>query len=192
MTVHDQPLEDAEPEEVRSTDNQDTEEELLEEALREKEQFRAMAQRAQADLENYKKRAIVEVSETRRVATSQLLLKMLSITDDLGRAILHIPGNAVASDWLDGLKLVIRSIDALLESEGVLKIEALGLSFDPREAEAVQYEETLEVEDGKVVSVIREGYKHHDKVLRAAQVIVAKAPEVAENNELIEEEQQDG
>lgn len=72
--------------------------------------------------------------------------------------------------------LVKRNLDNLLESEGVSKIEAAGKDFDPWEHEAVHYMETQEAEDGTIMQVFREGYRLHDKVLRASQVIVAKAP----------------
>ena len=149
--------------------------EQLEEALREKDQFRAMAQRAQADLVNYKQRSSDEQRELRRVANSNQLIKTLSIVDDLNRALDLIPESAVAPGWLEGLRLVQRNIDHILESEGVTKIEAEGQPFEPREHEAVSYEETPDGQEGMVVSVIRDGYMLHDRVLRAAQVTVSKA-----------------
>ena len=164
--------------------------EQLEEALREKDQFRTMAQRAQADLANYKRRAAEEIQEVRSAANSRLLLKLLSIVDDLNRAVSLIPDDAVAPGWLEGLQLVQRNIDHILEAEGVSKIEAVGKPFEPWELEAVQYEETPDAEDGRVISVLRDGYKHHDKVLRAAQVIVAKKPEQQDQPENTEEEAQ--
>ena len=164
-----EPVSDGEPEENGL-------QERLDEALREKDQFRAMAQRAQADLVNYKKRVTEEIQETRRSATTGVLLRTLSVVDDLERALSLIPDEAVAPGWREGLDLVLRNLTTLLDSEGVQKIEALGLSFDPREFEAVMHEETTEVDEGAVVRVVREGYKHRDRVLRAAQVVVAKAP----------------
>lgn len=192
MTVQDQPSEDdGNLEEVgRQADDAELHKEVLEEALREKEQFRTMAQRSQADLENYKRRSAEEIAEVRRNATSQLLLKTLLVVDDLERAMSHIPDDAVAPGWLEGLQLVMRSVETLFESEGVNKIEAADQPFDPREAEAVHYQETTEAEEGHVISVVREGYKHRDKILRAAQVIVAKAPERQSESEPIEEESQ--
>ena len=151
--------------------------EQLEEALREKDQFRTMAQRAQADLMNLRRRAAEELGEQRRSANSELLLKMLSLADDLERALSLIPEDAVAPGWLDGVRLVRRNISNILESEGVSKIEAVGRPFEPWEFEAVQYAETSDADEGQVIQVLREGYKHRDKVLRAAQVVVAKKPE---------------
>ena len=100
--------------------------EQMEEALREKEQFRTMAQRAQADLVNFKRRAAEEQGELRRNANSQLIQKVLSVVDDLERAIALIPENSVASGWLEGLQLVRRNLDNVLATEGVTKIDAEG------------------------------------------------------------------
>ena len=162
--------------------------EQLEEALREKDQFRTMAQRAQADLANYKKRVTEEMEELHRAANSRLLLRILSVVDDLERALVMVPEEAVAPGWLEGLQLVLRNINNLLDSEGVSKMEAVGLPFEPRDLEAVQFRETPDAEEGSVIEVVRDGYKHHDKVLRAAQVVVAKKPGPQNQPETAEEE----
>lgn len=163
--------------ELEETDEFTSLREQLDEALREKDQFRAMAQRALADLENYKKRAASEQEELRRNANSRIILKILSVVDDLGRAIDHIPADAVDASWLEGIVLVKRNIDGVMESEGVSRIDAEGQPFEPYQHEAIFYEEKEGAEEGMVVSVFRNGYKLHDKVLRAAQVTVSKAPE---------------
>ena len=152
----------------------------LEEALREKDQFRAMAQRAQADLINYRRRAEDEREEARRSANTGLILKVLNVVDDLGRAVAMVPDDAVAPGWLEGLELVQRNLQNLLDTEGVTKIDAEGKPFEPWEHEALLYEETDECEEGLVISVIRDGYRSGDRVLRPAQVSVAKAPAPAE------------
>ncbi len=149
--------------------------EQLDEAIREKEQFHMIAQRAQADLVNYRRRASEEQEETRRSANSQLILKILSIVDDLERALTMVPKDAVAPGWLEGLHIVHRNLKNVLAAEGISKIEAQGKPFEPWEHEAVFFEETPELEEGQVVRVVREGYKLHDRVLRPAQVVVAKA-----------------
>jgi len=172
--------ESVQPEEPVSEGGEEPDEnglqEQLDEALREKDQFRAIAQRAQADLVNYKKRVPEEIQESRRSATTGILLRTLSVVDDLERALALIPKEAVAPGWSEGLTLVLRNLNTVLESESVKRIEALGRNFDPREFEAVMHEETSEVEEGTVVHVVREGYRHRDRVLRAAQVVVAKSP----------------
>ena len=185
----DTPASEEEERQAKQEDEAALEREQLEEALREKDQFRTMAQRGQADLANYKKRAAEEMDELRRGANTRLLLKLLSIVDDLNRALALVPDDAVAPGWLEGLELVQRNIDHTLEAEGVTKIEAVGKPFEPWELEAVQYEESADAEDGTVIGVVREGYKHNDKVLRAAQVVVSRKPEPTVKTETIEEEE---
>jgi molecular chaperone GrpE len=152
-------------------------EEQLEEALREKDQFRRLAQRSQADLVNYRRRATAEIEEVRRRASADILLKVIGVVDDLERALDMVPEDAVASGWLEGLNLVMRKMEGVLETSGVQKIEALGRPFEPWQLEAVHYAETSEYEPGVVTEVFREGYMLNDMVLRAAQVVVAKEPE---------------
>ena len=149
----------------------------LEEAQRERDQFRAIAQRAQADLINFKKRAEEERLETRRNTAAHLISRILSSVDDLDRALAMIPGDDKAPGWLEGVTLVRRNMLNILESEGVTRIEAMGKPFDPSLFEAVLYQEVDDAEEGTVLTVVRDGYKINDRVLRAAQVVVAKKPE---------------
>ena len=157
--------------------------EQFEEALRERDQFRAMAQRDRAELINYRKRTTDEMRESRSNATAEVLLKSLTVLDDLERALAMIPDDAVAPGWRDGLELVLRNLHGLLESEGISKIEAVGRPFDPWECEAVMHEETSEAEEGEIVRVMRDGYRRRDKVLRAAQVVVAKRPQTKDETD---------
>lgn len=149
--------------------------EQLAEAERERDQFRSMAMRAQADLTNYKRRAAEEQAELRRSANADLIRKLLEVVDNFERAIGMLPADA-SDGWREGLSLVQRNLMAILETEGVSKIDAAGKPFDPWEHEAVFHQETGDAEDGVIIAVTREGYRLHDRVLRASQVIVAKAP----------------
>ena len=146
----------------------------LAEVEREKDQFRKIAARAQADLVNYRKRAADELEEARRSAKTGLLLGALEVIDEFERAMSLVPEEEVAPGWMEGLHLVHRKMRTMLESEGVSKIEILGRQFDPRESEAVLYEESESAAEGEVIQVFREGYRQRDRVLRHAQVIVAK------------------
>ena len=172
-------------------DDADLLQQRLEEAERESGQFRTMAQRAQADLVNYKKRAAEEIEETRRQTASGLLLRIVAARDDIQRALDLVPEGEVAEGWAEGLGLVMRNIDTALEVEGVTRTMVLGMPFEPWECEAVHYVETDQAAEGTVVSVFREGFSHRGKVLRAAQVVVAKRPETDQptkpKNENVEE-----
>ncbi len=179
------PADGATPEPAHTPDVQ----QRLEEALREKDQFRAMAQRAQADLINYRRRAEEEQEEARRHATTQIILKVLGVADGLERALVLVPDEAVNPGWLEGLRLVQRKMESVLESEGVTRIEALGQPFAPSEHEAVLYEVSSDgAEEGTVVRVIREGYKLKGKAIRPAQVAVSKAPEQEAQSKRADEE----
>ena len=151
----------------------------LEEADREREQFKGIAARAQADLVNYRRRAEEEKDEIRRSAKSTLLIKMLSTVDDLDRALAMIPGDQSAG-WGEGIELVRRNVVNTLDSEGVTHVETLGKLYDPAYAEALLFRETEDGDEGTVVEVFKEGYMYKDRVLRAAQVVVAKRPEQPE------------
>ena len=158
--------------------------ERLEEAERERDQFRTLALRYKADLENYKKRAASELDETRERANAQLLLKLIGLSDDFNRALDYIPEDASDDGWLEGLRLTQRSIENVMQTEGLARIEAaIGQPFDVYEHEAVFFEPTNEVDEGTVVRVVRNGYKLKNRVLRAAQVSVAQAIQPQENTE---------
>ena len=151
----------------------------LEEAEREREQFKGIAARAQADLVNYRRRAEEEKVEIQRSAKSALLMKMLSTVDDLDRAIAMIPTDESAG-WGEGIQLVQRNVMNMLDTEGVTKVDSMGRPYDPAYAEALLFRETEDGDEGTVVEVFREGYIYKDRVLRAAQVVVAKRPEQPE------------
>ncbi|MXX54090.1 MAG: nucleotide exchange factor GrpE [Dehalococcoidia bacterium] len=174
--IEDQIEEDAE-------DSSDLEE-RLEEAERERDQFRTLALRYKADLENYKKRAASELNETRERANAQLLLKLIGLSDDFNRALDYIPEDTSSDGWVEGLRLTQRSIENVMQTEGLSRIEAaIGQPFDVYEHEAVFFEPTNEVDEGTVVRVVRNGYKLRNRVLRAAQVSVAQAIQPQENTE---------
>ena len=147
--------------------------EQLEEVDRERAQFKEMALRTQADLANYRRRVEEERDELNRSVAARFLLKILPVLDDLQRALEYTPQKSQEEAWLEGIRLIERSLQALLASEGVTPIEAEGQPFDPWEHEAMASVDTEDRQQGTVVSVLRMGYKHHGKVLRPAQVTVA-------------------
>ncbi len=152
----------------------------LEEADRERSQFRALAQRAQADLVNFRRRAEEEREEVYRSTAARLIIKLLAVLDDLERALDHIPASAEEVNWLEGIRVIERNLRSMLEAEGVTRIEANGKTFDPWEHEAVFAVSEPSKQEGTVVTVIRPGYKLHGKVLRTAQVAVAQGAKTKE------------
>ena len=110
-----------------------------------------------------------------RTASMQLVLRLLPTLDDLQRAVAHLPTEAPAS-WSEGVEMVARNLQTLVESEGVASFEPTpGDTFDPAQHEAVYFQPSGDQPAGAVLSSVRPGYRTADRVLRAAQVIVAQA-----------------
>ena len=157
----------------------------LDEAEREKSQFKALAQRGQADFANFRKRADEEKLELLGTAKSQVILRILPALDDIQRAISQTPtaGSEVDNRWLEGFRLIERKLNSMLGSEGLQRIEAEGFAFNPWEHEIVSYLDVPKRKEGEVLEVTREGYKMNGKVLRPAQVVVVKKAEVESTEE---------
>lgn len=153
---------------------------LLNEAQRERDQFHELAKRSQADLANYRKRIVEERLSERKYFNVDLLGKLISISDDLDRATQMNSEQSVDQAWIDGVDLVSKNLLKIIESQGVQKIEVIiNSKFDPHEHQAVLFQDSEEFEEGTIIEIIQDGYKLHDRLVRATQVIVAKKP----NNE---------
>jgi molecular chaperone GrpE len=127
--------------------------------------------RAEADLQNFKRRAEQERAESNRYASTSLIINLLPIVDDFERAFGSLDNHIAGMTWFDGVHLIYRKLIALLESAGVKPIKADGETFDPRFHEAVAH---AEGEENKVISEVQRGYLLHDRVLRPAMVVVGK------------------
>jgi len=147
----------------------------LEELQRELEEQLRSAQRATADLANYRRRVEEDRGASMGFANALLIGKLLAVLDDFDRALDHVPPDA-HEGWLDGIRLVERKLRSLLEAEGVTQIEAAGQPFDPNLHEAVVHEETTEFPDNQVIGELQRGYRLHDRVLRPSLVRVANNP----------------
>ena len=157
----------------------------IEEAEREKVQFKALAQRGQADFANFRKRADEEKLELLGSAKSQVILRVLPALDDMERALgqATAAGSDSGNGWLEGFKLIERKLNSILEGEGLQRIEAEGLAFNPWEHEIVSYLDVLGRKEGEILEVTQKGYKMNGKVLRPSQVVVVKAAEVESTGE---------
>jgi len=139
-------------------------------------------QRAQAEFANFRKRKESEWSQMILRANAGLLVKLLPVVDDFERAIATVPEELKDASWIEGVMLVQRKLDGILESEGVQAFECQGHSFDPRYHDAVAYEEAEGYEDGQIVEDLRHGYMFGERVLRPALVRVAKVPSAVPND----------
>jgi molecular chaperone GrpE len=129
--------------------------------------------RLAADFENYKKRVARERQEYVALANERLVAELLPILDDLERALSAAEQHQEAQ-LEEGVRLVHRSLAALLERYGVTPIETDG-KFDPHVHEAL-LSQPSEAEEGSVIDVVQKGYKLGDRVVRPARVVVAAEP----------------
>jgi molecular chaperone GrpE len=132
--------------------------------------------RAQAELDNYRKRARRELEDERRYASMPLLRDLLPVVDNIQRAIDAAEKSPQASGLLDGIKLVAQSLVSVLAKHDCKKIEALGQPFDPAFHEAISQQPSAEYEPNTVTLVAQDGYTLYERVVRPAQVIVSKLP----------------
>ena len=141
----------------------------------ERDEYLAQAQRALADFANFRRRSEQERLQAREIATRGLLTQLVPIVDELRRGLETMPKDEKESAWAQGVQLIGKKLDALLEREGVVPIDALGLPFDPAFHEAVATEEGST--QNIVVDVYQTGYKHGQGLLRPAVVKVGDRSE---------------
>jgi len=96
---------------------------------------------------------------------------LLTILDDLERAFVSVPRQLMGLTWVDGVRLIHRKFQAILETQGLSEIEAEGQPFDPALHEAVMYGEG---EEGIVIDEVQKGYKFKNRVIRPSLVVVGK------------------
>ncbi len=139
-------------------------------------------QRAQADFVNYKRHGEQEREEIAKFANTTLVLELLPILDDLEKASSAVPPEIAGSSWVEGFKLIARKLQAVLEAQGLMALEAVGKPFDPRFHEAVAQGEG---EEGIVVMELQKGYQFRDRVIRPSKVIVGKGYEKKEDETVL-------
>ena len=137
--------------------------------------------RAQAEMANFRRRTDEDRINNAKYSNSRLISNILPVLEELDLAISHTESSAEnnvnsTGQLLEGIKLIQRKLTGVLESEGVVAIEAVGLMFNPLEHEAVGTEETTEIDAGYVTEILRPGFRLHDRIIRPAQVMVAMAP----------------
>jgi molecular chaperone GrpE len=127
--------------------------------------------RAQADFQNYKKRLERDNELTYITMKGDIVKKILPVLDDLERALQNRPAD---SAWANGIELIARKLQNVLDSEGIKRIEAEGAEFDPNFHEAISHEPADGVKSGFVIGVVQNGYMLGERVIRPALVRVAQ------------------
>ncbi len=140
----------------------------LKEAQEQAEKYLDMARRLQADFDNYRKRTQRENEEFRKYASAGIVTDLLTIVDDLDRALEHADKD---DDLVVGIRGVRANLMKILESNGLQEIPADG-KFDPNYHEALMAVEGEE--DDQIVEVFQKGYTLNGKVIRFTKVKVTK------------------
>ena len=140
-------------------------------AQRERQEYLALAQRTQADFENYRKRAAKEAAAAGRRAKSGLVAELLPVVDNLERALSS--AGEQEEHLAGGVRLVHSELVAVLARNGVEQFDPSGEKFDPAFHEALSTRDADGAEPGVVVDVVEKGYSLNDTVLRPARVVVS-------------------
>jgi molecular chaperone GrpE len=157
-----QPDPTADPEQLRN---------MLDDEREKAQSYYQSWQRSAADFQNYKRRIEEERSESARLANAALIINLLPLADDLDRALHNVDTHIAGLTWVDGIRIINRKFQMLLEMAGVQEIDADGKTFDPSQHEAISQ---AAGEEGKVIAVVQKGYKLGDRVIRPAMVVVGK------------------
>ena len=140
--------------------------------------------RVTADLDNFKKRSNREMSDLRKFANENIVRDILSVVDNLERAIESgANGEASAETILQGVEITLKDVLRMLEKYQVKSFESKREVFDPEYHQAMMQEESDEFPDNTVLQELQKGYTIHDRLLRPAMVVVSKATSGSTKNE---------
>ena len=139
--------------------------------------------RTLAEMENFRKRMVREQSESVKYANERILCDLLTVIDNVERAVLHSKEKKDFDALINGLELTMKELAGVLEKYGVKCVESRGQTFDPARHHAVSTVESDAQQDNTVVEEFRKGYLLNDRILRPSLVSVAKKKEGAESGE---------
>ena len=149
-------------------------------------QLRDESLRAYADAENARKRAQTEISNARRFALEGFASELLNVRDslDLAKSVDLDGAEGVVERVVEGLELTLKQLDSAFERFSVFEISPeVGDKLDPESHQAMTLAPSTDVAPNHICQVIQKGYRLHDRLLRPARVIVAKAPEGEDTGE---------
>lgn len=127
-----------------------------------------------ADFDNYRKQMERQIESKINQGKAELILKFVSIHDDLSRAIETAKQGKSDQVVIEGLEGILRNVETLFDAEGVKEIETTGTPFDPNIHDAISFKYDDTVPENTVIVEIRKGYMISDKVLRPSLVEISK------------------
>jgi molecular chaperone GrpE len=130
--------------------------------------------RAQADFDNFRRRARQDKEYLAKYASEKLIVQLLPILDNFERALSVSKDKPDFEAFLKGVDMIYRQLDTVMAQEGLQAMNTAGQPFDPDIHQAIMQVDSEEHEEGIVVEEIQKGYRLKDKVLRPAMVKVSK------------------
>jgi molecular chaperone GrpE len=133
--------------------------------------------RVTADFDNYKKRTLREMSDLRKYANENILKDMLSVADNLQRAVESgLKDDSSKDKLLEGVQITLKDVLQMLEKYGVKEFDSKGEFFNPAFHQAMMQEQTDKYPDNTILNELQKGYTIHDRLLRPAMVVVGRNP----------------
>lgn len=138
--------------------------------------------RAKAEADNVRRRAEQDIAAARKYAVERFAAEILPVRDslDLARNLdLQLDSATAVQKMHEGLDLTLKLMDGVFQKFGLTIIDPKGEKFDPNRHQAISMVESANVPPNHVIDVVQKGFLLHDRVLRPAMVVVAKAPAAA-------------
>ena len=153
-------------------------EEQLEKALEDVSKLRDVALRAEAEMQNIRRRAERDVEHAYKFGVEKLIQNLLPVVDGIEKAVEETEKAGVEEDdaVVEGFKLCQKLMLDVLQRENVEVVDPIGAPFDPNEHEAMSMVENPDMEPNSVFAVVQKGYKLNSRLVRPAMVMVSKAP----------------
>ena len=154
---------------------------LLEDARAKADEHWNQLLRANAELENTRRRAKQDVENAHKFGVERFVQELLPVRDSLemGLAAASHADNDTAASLKEGVELTLKMFDSALEKFSVATLNPLGETFDPALHQAMTLQESAEHAPNTVIAVMQKGYQLHDRLIRPAMVVVSKAPAAA-------------
>ena len=127
-----------------------------------------------ADFDNYRKQMEKQIASKIESSRAELLMKFLNIRDDYSRALEIAKQSKSETVVIEGLEAILKNLDSVLKSEGVMEIETIGTPFDPNIHDAISFSYQDNAPENAVTGEIRKGYMLNNKVLRPSLVEISK------------------
>lgn len=151
--------------------------EMIESLQKEVEKFKNEYLYLRAEFDTYKRNAIKERADLMKYGSERIIVELLNVMDNFERALQTKASADNIANYSKGVEMTASELKGTLSKYGVTELPCEGVAFDPMSHEALSAEESTAVPPGHVLRVFKRAYKLHDKLVRPAQVIVAKKPE---------------